>query len=167
LSPRKASRQGFRSHPKPSSREIAENRYLILPIHLSTRYALSLSTAQLLAILVIVLLTWTNRRGLEYGRIVQNTFTTAKIGALLGVIVLGLFAGHSARAVAGNFGDLGTPRGYSPITVRLDATTTFGLFVAICVTQTGSLSAADSWHDVTFATDEVKNPERTLPLALA
>jgi APA family basic amino acid/polyamine antiporter len=146
---------------------IAENRYLISPVHLSTHYALSLSTAQLLGILVIVLLTWTNSRGLAYGRIVQNTFTTAKLGALLGVIVLGLFAGHRVREVAGNFSDLWTPRGYSPIAMGLDATTAFGLFVAVCVTQTGSLFAADSWHDVTFAADEVKNPERTLPLALA
>jgi APA family basic amino acid/polyamine antiporter len=147
--------------------QVAENHYLIAPVHLSTHYAFSLSTAQLLAILVIALLAWTNSRGLEYGRIVQNTFTTAKTGALLGVIVLGVFVGRNAVAVAGNFTDLWTPRGYSPITAGLDATTTFGLFVAICVTQTGSLFAADSWHDVAFAADEVKNPERTLPLALA
>ena len=147
--------------------QVAEDQYLIPPVHLSTHYAFSLSTAQLLAMLVIVLLTWTNSRGLEYGRIVQNIFTTAKTGALLGLVVLGVFVARSASAVAGNFADLWTPRGYSPIAVGLDATTTFGLFVAICVTQTGSLFAADSWHDITFAADEVKNPERTLPLALA
>jgi APA family basic amino acid/polyamine antiporter len=147
--------------------QVAEDHYLIPPVHLSTHYAFSLSTAQLLAMLVIVLLTWTNSRGLEYGRIVQNIFTTAKTGALLGLIVLGVFVARSASAVTGNFADLWTPRGYSPIAVGLDATTTLGLFVAICVTQTGSLFAADSWHDITFAADEVKNPERTLPLALA
>src|SRR6185436_16671534 len=61
---------------------VAENRYLIAPIHLSTGYAISLSTAQLVAIAVIVLLTWTNTRGLEYGKIVQNLFTSAKTVAL-------------------------------------------------------------------------------------
>jgi APA family basic amino acid/polyamine antiporter len=146
--------------------QVAEDHYLIPPVHLSTHYALSLSTAQVLAILIILLLTWTNSRGLVYGKIVQNTFTTAKTAALLGVIVLGVFVGRSASAVAANFSDLWTPRGYSPIAMGLEATTTFGLFVAICVTQTGSLFAADSWHDITFAADEVKNPERTLPLAL-
>ena len=44
---------------------ISEQRYLIAPIHLSTGYALSLSTAQLVGILLIALLTWTNTRGLE------------------------------------------------------------------------------------------------------
>jgi APA family basic amino acid/polyamine antiporter len=48
----------------------------------------------------------------------------------------------------------------------LDVTTTLGLFAAICVAQSGSLFSADSWHDVAFAADEVKNPRRTLPLAL-
>jgi len=69
---------------------IAEDHYLFVPIHLSTRYALSLSTTQLVGIAMIALLTWTNTRGLEYGRIVQNVFTTAKTGALLGLIVVGL-----------------------------------------------------------------------------
>ena len=147
--------------------QVAEDHYLIPPVHLSTHYAVSLSTAQLLAILVIVLLTWTNHRGLEYGRIVQNTFTTAKTGALLGLIILGFVVARHSGAVAHNFGDWWTPRGYSPLAVGLDATTAFGLLVAICVAQTGSLFAADSWHDVTFAADEVKNPQRTLPLALA
>jgi len=61
---------------------IAEDHYLIRPIHLSTGYAVSLSTAQLVGVLLIALLTWTNTRGLQYGRIIQNIFTTAKTGAL-------------------------------------------------------------------------------------
>src|SRR5213595_1817303 len=54
---------------------ISESNYLIHPIHISTGYAFSLSTAQLVGVAVIVLLTWTNSRGLEYGKIVQNIFT--------------------------------------------------------------------------------------------
>ena len=61
---------------------VAEDRYLLPPVHLSSRYAVSLSTAQLAAIMVIALLTWANSRGLEYGKIVQNLFTTAKMAAL-------------------------------------------------------------------------------------
>src|SRR6476620_5734220 len=61
---------------------IAENRYLVAPIHLSTGYALSLSTAQLVGIILIALLTWTNTRGLEYGKIIQNVFTSAQTGAV-------------------------------------------------------------------------------------
>src|SRR6187431_3136360 len=41
---------------------VAEDHYLISPIHLTTGYALSLSTAQLVAVLLIALLTWSNTR---------------------------------------------------------------------------------------------------------
>jgi APA family basic amino acid/polyamine antiporter len=41
------------------------------------------------------------------------------------------------------------------------------MLVAICVSQTGSLFSADSWHDITFTAAEVRNPKRNLPLALA
>ncbi len=65
---------------------IAETHYLIPPIHLSTGYAVSLSTAQLVGLVLIALLTWTNTRGLDYGKIIQNVFTTAKTGALAALI---------------------------------------------------------------------------------
>ena len=69
---------------------VSEQNYLIAPIHLSQRYAVSLSTAQLVAIFVIALLTWNNSRGIRYGKLVQNLFTSAKIAALAALIVLGL-----------------------------------------------------------------------------
>jgi APA family basic amino acid/polyamine antiporter len=54
----------------------------------------------------------------------------------------------------------------SPLAAGLDATTAFGLLVAMFLAQTGSLFAADSWHDVTFAASEVKDPRRNLPRSL-
>src|SRR5688500_23880 len=90
---------------------IAEDQYLIAPIHITSGYALSLSTAQLLGVLLIALLTWSNTRGLEYGKIIQNVFTTAKTGALVLLIAAGLLLGWNAEAVSSNFGDLWTPRG--------------------------------------------------------
>src|SRR5579884_2747123 len=146
---------------------ISEDHYLIAPIHLSTGYAVSLSSAQCLGILVIVLLTWTNSRGLEYGKIVQNFFTLAKTGALLALILVGLVVVRNAEAIQTNFEHAWSARGLTPLATGLDATTAFGLFVAICVSQSGSLFSADSWHDITFAAGEVMNPRRTLPLSLA
>src|SRR5579872_6409657 len=145
---------------------ISEDHYLIAPIHLSTGYTVSLSSAQCLGILVIVLLTWTNSRGLEYGKIVQNFFTLAKTGALLALILVGLVVARNAEAIQTNFEHAWSARGLTPLATGLDATTMFGLFVAICVAQTGSLFSADSWHDITFAASEVENPRRNLPRAL-
>ncbi|HTS13453.1 MAG TPA: amino acid permease [Candidatus Limnocylindrales bacterium] len=146
---------------------ISEDHYLIPPLHISTGYAFSLSTAQLVAIILIAVLTWTNSRGLEYGKLVQNVFTVAKTAALLGLVVLGLTLGWNAAAVHDNFSHAWTARGVTPISGGLTAMTAFGLFAALCVAQTGSLFAADSWHDITFAAGEVKDPRRTLPLSLA
>jgi APA family basic amino acid/polyamine antiporter len=146
---------------------IAEDRYLIDPIHVSTGYALSLSTAQLLAVALIVLLTWTNTRGLDYGKIIQNVFTTAKTGALAALILVGLVIGWNADAVAANFGQFWQPRGFEPIAPGVDVTTAFGVFVALCVAQTGSLFSADAWNNITFTAGEVKDPRRNIPLSLA
>src|SRR5581483_7114803 len=146
---------------------IADDHFLIAPIHISTGYALSLSTTQLVGLVMIALLTWTNTRGLEYGKIIQNVFTTAKTGALLGLIVVGVLLGWNHTAVADNFGNLWTPRGAVEIAPGLTAATAFGLFVAICVSQTGSLFSADAWNNITFTAGEVKDPRRNIPLSLA
>ena len=145
----------------------SEERYLIPPVHVTSGYALSLSTAQALAIALIALLTWTNTKGLEYGRVVQNVFTTAKTGALLALIVLGLLIGWNTGAIAANFTSLWTPQGAAEIAPGLSAVTAFGLFIALCVAQTGSLFSADAWNNITFTAGEVKDPRRNIPLSLA
>jgi len=146
---------------------IAEDHYLVRPIHLTSGYALSLSTAQFVGVALIALLTWTNTRGLHYGRIIQNIFTTAKGGALIALILAGLLIGRSSAAVADNFGNLWTVRGASDIVPGLNAASAFGLFIALCVAQTGSLFSADAWNNITFTAGEVKDPRRNIPLSLA
>ncbi len=106
------------------------------------------------------LLTFANTRGLRYGKIVQNVFTVSKMGALAGLILLGLFIGRNATALHLNFSNPWHATGVDPVSAGLDATTLFGLFVAICLSQTGSLFSADSWHNIAFAAGEVKRPER-------
>src|SRR6478672_4686497 len=146
---------------------IADDHYLIRPIHLSAGYAISLSTTQLVGIVLIALLTWTNTRGLEYGRIIQNIFTTTKSGALVALVLLGILVGWNSTAVSDNFGALWTVRSAAPIVPGLSAMTAFGLFVAICVAQTGSLFSADALNNISFTAGEVKDPRRNIPLSLA
>ena len=146
---------------------IAEDHYLVAPTHLSAGYALSLSTTQLVGILLIALLTWTNTRGLEYGRIIQNVFTTAKTGAVIGLIAVALLLGWNSTAVSDTFGNLWTARNVTDIVPGLSATSFFGLFIAILVAQTGSLFSADAWNNITFTAGEVKDPRRNIPLSLA
>jgi APA family basic amino acid/polyamine antiporter len=147
---------------------IADDHYLIAPIHVSSGYAFSVSTTQLVAILLIAFLTWANARGLQYGKFITTVFTTVKTGALLGLILVGLLFGLNQAAVADNFGsNLWTPRGTVDIVPGLSAITAFGLFVALCVSQTGSLFASDAWNNITYTAGEVKDPRRNIPLSLA
>lgn len=150
---------------------ISETNYLIEPVRLgSSSYAFSLSTAQLTGILMIAFLTWMNTRGLKLGKIIQNTFTFAKTGSLIALIILGIGVGlvlHYDVASA-NFSDLWTVRGkLQDVGHGLTAASAFGLFVALCVAQTNSLFSADAWNNITFTAGEVKNPRRNIPLSLA
>src|SRR5262249_33303672 len=146
--------------------QVSEDSYLLSPIRISEHYAVSLSSAQLLAIVIILLLTFANTRGLNYGKLIQNVFTIAKTGALLALIPAGIFVGRNAAALAANFHNFWVVRGPIPLPSGLDATTAFGLFVALCVSQTGSLFSADSWHNIAFAAGEVKQPERNVTRAM-
>jgi APA family basic amino acid/polyamine antiporter len=146
---------------------LSESNYIVRPIHLGSSYAISLSTAQLVGLLLIALLTWMNTRGLRLGKFVQNVFTITKTGALIALIVLGVVVGWNATAVSANFGDFWTVRGkLQEVGPGLTALTTFGLFVGICVSQTNSLFSADAWNNITFTAGEVKNPRRNIPLSL-
>src|SRR5258705_2992433 len=147
---------------------VGENKYLIAPMAISANYAISLSTAQVVGLLLIVLLTFMNTRGLKLGKLVQNTFTITKIGALIALILLGLLVGSRTGALQANFSDLWTVRGQlDDFGGGLTAAIGFGLFVGICVAQTGSLFSADAWNNITFTAGEVKNPRRNIPLSLA
>lgn len=145
---------------------ISEEHYIVRPLRISTHYAVSLSTAQLLALVIIWLITFTNTRGLSYGKAVQNVFTVAKSAALLALIAAGIFVGKNYAAIHDNFGNLWHVRDVSPLTPTLTATSAFGLFVALCLSQTGSLFSADSWHNIAFAAGEVRQPEKNVTRAM-
>jgi APA family basic amino acid/polyamine antiporter len=151
---------------------ISESNYLVAPVRLgNSGYAISLSTAQLLGVLMIFFLTGLNTRGVHLGKLVQNTFTITKTGALLGLIVLGLLVGWNAEAVHANFTDFWSVRGslqsVDAIAQGLTAATVFGLFVGMCVAQTNTLFSSDGWNYITFTASEVRHPRRDIPLALA
>jgi basic amino acid/polyamine antiporter, APA family len=113
------------------------------------------STEQALAISVVLLLTWVNTRGLRTGSAVQNVFTFAKTGAVLGLIVFGFMVGKNDAAVERNFGDFWGTTGWNWDVIRL-----------VGVATVGSLFSSDAWNNVTFTGAEVRNPKRNLPLGL-
>ena len=148
---------------------ISESHYIIPPIHILPGYAVSLSTVQLFALCLITFLTWTNTNGLKYGKGVQNVFTSMKIGSLVGVIIIGCFIGFRVAAFKANFanGAAWHPMNYTPPAPGIAIETAFGMLIALCTAQIGSLFAADAWNNITFSAGEVRNPSRNVPLSLA
>ncbi|MBZ5858901.1 APC family permease [Flavihumibacter profundi] len=126
--------------------------------------ALAISPAQLLSIVVIVLLTFINTRGIKSGKLIQTTFTLTKLLSLFGLILFGLMAFRpgvwdlnwtnawhlQSRTPAGILGD------YS----------LFAALGAIAASMVGSIFSSDSWNNVTFIAGEIKNPQRNIGLSL-
>jgi APA family basic amino acid/polyamine antiporter len=146
---------------------ISEDHYLIDPIHILPGYALSLSTTQVLALGMILLIAVINCYGVQWGKLIQNVFTVAKLTGMVALLGLGGFAFlRNPEVLRNNFAHAWSPLHVTAIH-GLDVTSAFGMLVALCVSQTGSLFSADSWHDITFVAGEVRNPKRNLPLSLA
>jgi APA family basic amino acid/polyamine antiporter len=114
------------------------------------------STQQLVGVVVVVFLTALNTRGVRTGAMVQNVFTIAKVGALLGIIGLGLLFGRNPAAIERNFSNFWGDISFGWATIRL-----------MGVGMVGALFASDAWNNVTFTAGEVRNPRRNLPLSLA
>ncbi len=117
--------------------------------------ALTLSAQQLVAILAIGLLSVINVFGIRTGAWVQNVFTVLKVGALLGLLGLGLWWGASHPAPSLSAGGFWQGAHWDIATLTI-----------ISVALVGPLFSSDAWNNITFASSEVTNPKRNLPLAL-
>jgi APA family basic amino acid/polyamine antiporter len=147
---------------------VSPDNYLIAPIRLGG-YAISLSMEQLVAIALIALLTWTNTRGLNVGKIVQNTFTFAKTAALAGVVVIGLSLGWSSSFAARSSAWWDSwANGWSPQIAQPSFTFVGGFALALLFgkSMVGPLFAQTAWTNVTFVGSEVRDPARNLVRAL-
>ena len=157
---------------------ISPQAWIIHPINLGSKYAISLSVQQLVAILMIILITFLNTLGVRLGKWIQNIFTSAKTLSLVGLIFLGIFVGRNHAAIADNFSHFWAVRNaqaiepgasflHGLIPTVTAASGFFGLFVAFGVAQVGSLFSSDAWNNIGFTAAEVKNPKRDVALSMA
>src|SRR6185503_16063098 len=145
--------------------EVGENVFLL------TIGSFHISAAQILAIALIIFLTYTNTKGIKGGKLIQSSFTTVKLLSLFGLIVLRfLLAKHSfwnenwqtgfnamqLEKAGGAFVKNGN---WFPITGTV-------LIGAIAASMVGSLFSSDAWNNVTFIASEIKNPRRNIGLSL-
>jgi APA family basic amino acid/polyamine antiporter len=130
---------------------------------------IKISAAQVLAIVLIVFLTYTNTKGIKGGKIIQTTFTSAKILSLFGLIIFGFLlvknnfwnqnwqTGFTAMQAHSTKGEMSST--WQPLSFNL-------LLGAIAVSMVGSIFSSDAWNNVTFIAGEIKNPQRNIGLSL-
>jgi basic amino acid/polyamine antiporter, APA family len=158
-------------YPSIASTNWIVHLWKVPPIHLGPMVLgnmdVGINTQNLMAILLVIILSLVNVLGMKTGAAIQNVFTAAKVLALLGLAVLGFAFCRNPQAILVNFSghfwhnaglfslhDIGGGVFVSTLTV-------------LAVAQVGSLFSADAWNNVTFTAGEVKNPSRNLPLSLA
>ncbi len=132
-------------------------------------FGLKISTQQVLAIASIILLSYTNSRGLKEGKTVQNIFTSTKTLALFALILLGFILGANSRAISENFSNFWGGEWLQVSDGKITSSQSlsgFMVLAAIGVAMVGSLFSSDAWNNITFTAGEVKNPKRTIPLSL-
>ncbi len=148
---------------------VSADNYLIAPLSLGRGYAVSLSIEQFVAIALVALLTWTNTRGLELGKLVQNIFTFFKTAALLAVIMIGLSLGWRAESAAlrSTWWD-SWANGWTPQATQPGFALTGGLALALLFgkAMVGPVFAQTAWTNVTFLGSEVREPGKNLARAL-
>ena len=132
----------------------------------------SISAAQLVAILLIALLTYTNTRGVKEGKWIQNIFTSTKILSLFGLIIAGFIMfkpevwdanwANAWAATKTSLKDACNPEAGFGITPVAGT----ALLGGIAAAMVGSIFSSDAWNNVTFIAGEIKNPKRNIGLSL-
>lgn len=127
--------------------------------------SLKITSTQMVAMASILFLTWLNTRGIVTGKTVQNIFSSTKVIALIGFIVVGLLVTKGVgawdinREVFWQASKVGENN-------QLMQLVGFGLIAAIGTALVGSLFSADAWYNITYISGEVINPRRVVPLSL-
>jgi basic amino acid/polyamine antiporter, APA family len=132
----------------------------------------SISAAQMIAILLIIFLTYTNTKGLKGGKWIQNIFTTTKLLSLFGLIIAGFIAFNpevwnanwTTAWAATKTSLLEACNPSAGFTVNSISGT--ALLGGIAAAMVGSIFSSDAWNNVTFIAGEVKNPKRNIGLSL-
>ena len=122
--------------------------------------------AQLVSILLIVLLTYINTRGIKSGKLIQTTFTVTKLVSLFGLIIFGFILAAKSDIWNANWADAWTPKSYGGETKGWFEIGGTALLGAVAAAMVGSIFSSDSWNNVTFIAGEIKNPKKNIGLSL-
>lgn len=127
---------------------------------------------QILAILIILLLTFINTKGVKNGKFLQNIFTTSKILALLGIIVFGFLLVKDSQWTENmsfgwkGFQDFGKEVGNDLVPTGWQSIGSITLLGGIAAAMVGSVFSSVAWENVTFMSGEIENPKKNVVKAM-
>jgi APA family basic amino acid/polyamine antiporter len=127
-------------------------------------YNFTISAAQCVSIVLIIILTYINTRGVKSGKIIQNTFTLTKLASLFGLIIFGLIM-IKGDVWTANWTNAWDIHKLNPDNSTVSYTMAAALG-AIAASMVGSIFSSDAWNNVTFIAGEMKNPQRNIGLSL-
>jgi APA family basic amino acid/polyamine antiporter len=125
-----------------------------------------LHAAQIVSIIMIVILTYINSRGVKNSKILQTILTIVKIASLLGLIVFGFALGAKTEIWNANWADAWAVKSYAVDTTSWLPIGGMALIAAVSAALVGSIFSSDAWNGVTFIAGEIKNPKRNVGLSL-
>jgi basic amino acid/polyamine antiporter, APA family len=126
---------------------------------------LKVNSTMVIAIAMISFLTWLNTKGIVTGKTVQNIFSSTKVIALFGFIIIGFLATKGTNSLEINKEIFWHASKIGPENQRIPLIG-LALITAVGSALVGSLFSADAWYNVTYISGEVINPKRNVPLSL-
>lgn len=128
---------------------------------------LTIHYAQLVAIVLIIFLTFVNTKGIQAGKIIQTIFTSTKLLSLFGLIIAGFIA-FKWDVWTANWQNAWTVQHLTKTDagINFEPLLTGAALGAMASAMVGSIFSSDAWNNVTFIAGEIKNPKRNIGLSL-
>lgn len=125
-----------------------------------------ISWSKVLAIGLIMFLTFVNTLGVEEGKWLQRVFTTAKLLAILGLVFAAFFIYDGPSQWKHNTEGLFDAMSYPSTGFGWESIGGIALLAAFGTAMVGSLFSSDAWNNVTFIAGEIRNPAKNIPKSL-
>ncbi len=124
-----------------------------------------ITSQQILAAVLIVILTGANLKGISFAAIIQNVFTITKIGAILLIVIIGLYVGISNDWIHFThfFAEGNT---INPVSQQVEIVSTPTMLSLFGAAMIGPLFSSSAWNNVTFASQDFEHPQKTIAKGL-
>jgi APA family basic amino acid/polyamine antiporter len=130
------------------------------------------TSGKIVAVLLVLFLTWLNSLGVQEGKWVQRIFTFTKLFALFGLIVTGLYFANKYDFFSNNMANAWDAARYNDgktgnvMAVGWESITGWAVITGLGIAMVGSIFSSDAWNNVTYIASEIEDPAKNIPRSL-